>query len=144
MKISGVTLDLISDPNMYLFVENGIRGGISYISNRYSKANNKYLETYDSTEPSKYIVDLDSNNLYGGAMCELLPVGDYRWEKDIKNYDYKTINGARGCILEVDIDYPAHLHDLHKDYPLCPESMIIRFYAYTTSENAENYVENER
>ena len=56
---------------MHLFVKKGIRGGIYYIAKRYSKAN-KYMESYDSSEESKFIEYLDANNLYGWAMSQYL------------------------------------------------------------------------
>ena len=65
LKITGIKLDLISDIGMYLFIEKGMRGGISYISKRHSKANNKYMWSYDSIEKRKFIMYLNANNLYG-------------------------------------------------------------------------------
>ena len=74
LKITGGKLKLFTDPNMLLIIERGIRGGISMISNRYSKANNIYMgEDYDETDVSKYIAYLDANNLYGWAMCKKMP-----------------------------------------------------------------------
>ena len=65
LKLTGIELEKISDIDMYLFIEKGLRGGISYISKRYSEANNKYMKNYDSTKLSKCIKYLDKNNLYG-------------------------------------------------------------------------------
>ena len=64
VKMTKIELQFIPDPDMDIFFEKGIRGGISYISNRYNKANNKYLKSYDSKEESKHIIYLDANNLY--------------------------------------------------------------------------------
>ena len=65
LKITKIELELILDIDMHLFIEKGMRGGISYIAKRHSKANNKYMMYYDSSEKSKYITYLDANNLYG-------------------------------------------------------------------------------
>ena len=63
---------------MYIFFEKGMRGGVSYISNRYSKANNKYLKSYDPNEESKHIVYLDADNLYVYAMSKFLPTSGFK------------------------------------------------------------------
>ena len=73
LKMSGIKLDLISDIEIHLFIEKGTRGGISCISKRYSKANNRYMKCYDSSEESKFVTYLDANNLYGWAMSQYLP-----------------------------------------------------------------------
>ena len=73
LNMTKVKLDFIPDPDM--FFEKGTRGGVSYISNRYSKANNKYLKSYDPKQELKHIIYLDANNnLYGYAMSEFLPI----------------------------------------------------------------------
>ena len=73
LKMAGVELELISDINMYLFIEKGMRGFISYIAKRRSKTNNKYMECYDSRKEIVYITHLDANNLYGCTMSQYLP-----------------------------------------------------------------------
>ena len=65
LKMIEIELELISDIDMYLFIENGMRGGISYFSKRYSKANNKYIKSYDANKPNRCITYLDGNNLFG-------------------------------------------------------------------------------
>ena len=65
LKMTDVKLEKISDIDKYLFIEKGLRGGISYIAKRYAKANNKYIKVYGLKEPSKFITHLDMNNLYG-------------------------------------------------------------------------------
>ena len=122
LKHSGVKLELLTDPDILLLFEKGIRGGISMISNRFGKANNKFMgEKYDPWSPSKYLAYLDANNLYGWAMMKPLPVGDFKWmnEKELGHW------GDFPCILEVDLEYPRGLHDLHNDYPLAPERLKI-------------------
>ena len=126
--MTGVTLDLMTDVDMYQFIEKGMRGGVSYIANRYSKANNKYIPTtYDPSQPSKYLMYLDANNLYGWAMSQSLPTGAFKWMNAdmIKLEDFKE-DGGDGLILEVDLEYPADLHELHNDYPLAPEQVQIK------------------
>lgn len=74
-----VNIELLMDYDMYLFVENGIRGEISQCSHRYSKANNKYMVNFNPDLESKYILHLDANNLYGWSMSELIPLKNYKW-----------------------------------------------------------------
>ena len=108
-------------------MKKGIRGGISIISNRYGEANNKYLRKgFNKNKPSKYLMYLDANNLYGCAMSEKLPTHGFKWltggemEKLFNNRVIQVWEKIP-CILEVDLEYPENLHDLHNDYPFCPE-----------------------
>jgi len=71
-------------------------------------------EDFDETEPSKFINYVDANNLYGWAMLQPLPVGNFKWMTDFENWQNES------CILEVDFEYPEELHNLHNDYPLAP------------------------
>ena len=121
LKITKVNLELLADIDMLLMIEKGVRGGISMISTRYGKANNPYMNEYDPKLPTKYISYLDANNLYGGGMSEKLPTHGFRWipKEELKNWKNMP------CILEVDLEYPTNLHDLHNDYPLAPERLII-------------------
>ena len=110
-------LELLTDLDMLLLIERGIRGGISMISNRFGRANNKYMgRAFDNTKPSKFIEYLNANNLYGWAMCEPIPVKKFK-----RMTDFKSWHGVP-CILEVDLENPEELHDLHNDCPLAPES----------------------
>ena len=77
LKMTRINLDLISDIDMQLFIEKGMRGGISYIAHRYAKGNNKYMNDYRESEESSYIIYLYANNLYGWAMSEPLPCKDF-------------------------------------------------------------------
>ena len=127
LKMTNVELELMTDVDMYLFIEKGLRGGISYIANRYGKANNKYMKEYDENETSKYIMYLDANNLYGWAMSQYLPTGGFKWlkiEGEFNLNKYKE-DSNKGLILEVDLEYPEELHDLHNDYPLAPEKIKV-------------------
>ena len=129
LKMTNIKLELITDIDMYLFIEKGMCGGVSYIANRYGKANNKYMKEYDKNTPSKYIMYLDANNLYGWAMSQYLPTGGFKWmtEKQINDIDlakYKE-DSDKGIILEVDLEYPKELHKLHNDYPLAPEKIKV-------------------
>ena len=117
------------DVDMFQFIEKGMRGGVSYIANRYGKANNKCMKEYDEKAPSKYIMYLDANNLYGWAMSQYLPTGNFKsmTDKEIKrlNLGKYSADSNRGLILEVDLEYPQELHDLHNDYPVCPEKVKV-------------------
>ena len=126
LKMTKINLELLSDVDKLLMVEKGIRGGISIISNRYGKANNKYMKDYDKNKASKYLMYVDANNLYGWAMSLKLPVHSFKWMtnqeiENIFNNQIVQVWENTPCILEVDLIYPEELHDLHNDYPLCPE-----------------------
>ncbi len=121
LKHTEVELDLLSDTDMYQMVEKGIRGGVSSIMKRYSKANHKHLDDYDPKKPSKHILYLDANNLYGWAMSKPQPYKDFREMSEEELKDWRS----KPCILEVDLEYPKELHDLHNEYPLAPERLLI-------------------
>ncbi|XP_065650459.1 uncharacterized protein LOC136078605 [Hydra vulgaris] len=121
LRKTKVELELLSDYDMILLIQKGIRGGISTISNRLGKSNNKYMDNYDETKPSKFIQYLDANNLYGWAMSKPLPTHGFNWMDEDELENWKSVP----CILEVDLDYPDHLHDEHNDYPLAPERVKV-------------------
>ena len=127
LKMTGVKLEKISDIDKYLFIEKGLRGGISYIAKRYAKANNKYMNDYDLEKPSTFITYLDKNNLYGWSMSEYLPYGEFEWLENVDEFDVNSINEKSeiGYFLEVDLEYPNELHELHNDYPLAPEKLAV-------------------
>ena len=129
LKKTGVELELFTDLEKHLFVERGIRGGISMVSKRYAKANNPLVPDYDVSKPNSYIMYLDANNLYGWTMSKPLPKRDFKWkrvmptEEEILN---KKENAKNGWILEVDLEYPAELHEEHNSYPLAPEKKVVK------------------
>ena len=126
LKKTNVKLELLTNYDMLLMIEEGIRGGICRSIHRYAKANNKYMENYDENKGSLYIQYLDANNLYGWAMSQKLPKDNFKWVEDtsrineefIKNYNE---NSNKGYSLEVDVNYPKKLHDLHSDLPFLPK-----------------------
>ena len=127
--MTDIKLELMTDIDMFQFIEKGMRGGISYIANRYGKANKKYMKTYDEKAPSKYIMYLDANNLYGWAMSQYLPTGGFRWmtKNQIDKIDLANYNedSKKGLILEVDLEYPEQLHNWHNDYPCAAEKVKV-------------------
>ena len=139
LKKTGVELELFTDLEMHMFVERGIRGGISMVSKRYAKANNPLVSDYDESKPNSYIMYLDANNLYGWAMSKPLPKSGFKWkrvmptEEEIMN---KKENAKKGWILEVDLEYPAELHKEHNSYPLAPEKKVVK------KENMSDYQKN--
>ena len=97
---------------------------------RYEKANNKYMKDYDKKKKSPYIQYLDANNFYGKAMTEKMPVRGFKWVNDISKMDEDFVKGYdkndnKGYILEVDVDYPNKLQNVHSDLPFLPEKMVI-------------------
>ena len=130
LKKMSIELELLTDYDMLLMVEEGIRGGICHSIHRHAKANNKYMKNYDESKELSYIQYLDANNFYGWAMSQKLPVNDFKWIEDtskiseefIKNYDE---NNDKGYILEVDVKYPKKLHDIHSDLLFLPKRMKI-------------------
>ena len=118
LKMTKVELEKISDPDKYMFFEQGMRGGVSYINKRYSEASKNVNILY-----------LDMNNLYGHAMSQYLPYANFKWVKNIDKIKQKLMNiksnSSTGYILEVDLEYPQELHDIHNDYALAPEKINI-------------------
>ena len=93
LKMNDVKLEKISDIDIYLFIEKGLRGGISYIAKRFAKANNKYMSDYDSNKQLTFITYLDKNNLNGWSMSEYLPYGEFKlFKKNVDELDIMSIN----------------------------------------------------
>ena len=129
LKFTEIELELITDIDKYLFIEKGIRGGISQISKRYAQANNKYMSDYNPKVEKSSIVYLDANNLYGWAMSSYLPYKNFKWNDDvwtkekIMSLDDK---GEKGYLFAVDLHLPDDKHDYFNNYPLCPENISIK------------------
>ncbi|UYV83819.1 hypothetical protein LAZ67_X000294 [Cordylochernes scorpioides] len=129
LKMTNVSLDLISDPDMYLTCEK-IRGGVAMISKRYANANNPFMgDEFDSSKDTSYLFYTDCNNLYGWSMCQPLPTGRFRWltSEECNQIDILALqdDSPIGYIFVVDLCYPEHLHDSHNDFPLAPERLHI-------------------
>ena len=137
LKKTGVNLELLMDPDMLLMFECGIRGEITQSVHKWADANNPYMGCeYDPLRPTNYLQYLDANNLYGWAMSQLLPTGEFKWV-DIENLKggarelKRTIdmmvrnsnNRGVGYVLEVDVKYPRELHDHHNDLPFMCEKI---------------------
>ena len=114
LKMAGIQLEKINNIDVHLFLEKGMRGGISYISKRYSK-----------NDDNNCIMYWDANNLYGSAMIQDLPYCDFKFlsQKEVNNFDLNVSeNNPIEYILEADLEYCKVLHDSHNDYP-CPEKL---------------------
>ena len=115
LKRTWAKLELLTNIDMLLMVEKGIRGGICHSIHRYAKANNKYMKNYDKDMESSYFEYLDANNFYGWTMSQKLPVNAFesQFKEDfIKNYDEDS---NKGYFLEVDVEYPKKLFNPHMD-----------------------------
>ena len=127
LKRTGIKLELLTDPDMLLMFEQGIRGGITQAVCKYAAANNPYMG--DKSNPNKdttYLQYLDANNLYGWAMSQPLPTGGFKWVDVNPNEISELATGTdKGYILEVDVSYPRDLHDSHNDLPFMCERMEI-------------------
>jgi hypothetical protein len=137
LKKTKVELELLTDPAMYSFVESGMRGGVSVITHRAATMRNPYIGTAPC-EAAKitanggtfdYGLYLDANNLYGWAMSQCLPLGGFRWlsageinKIDLTSY---TDRSETSAILEVDLQYPADIHDEHEQLPVAPEHIRV-------------------
>ena len=132
---TGVQLEIPQEPEMHDFIDLGIRGGVSQVSQCHAEANNLYMgEEYDPQKPDTYIMQMDCNNLYGKAMMQHLPRGKFEWAAKAELEDTDTVekkirdwpdDAPRGCILEVDLDYPHELFEKHDGLPLAPENAVI-------------------
>ncbi|XP_059217627.1 uncharacterized protein LOC131994766 [Stomoxys calcitrans] len=131
LRNTNISLELFTDLDMYNFIKNAIRGGITQCSRRHTKANNRYLSDFNPLLLSTFLMYFDVNNLYGAAMMRFLPCGDFKWLKeneiisDVQRILDFVDDSPIGYIYEVDLDYPDHLHDHHNDLPFAAENKKI-------------------
>ena len=86
LKKTRVKIELLTDIDMLLIIQDGIRGGICQSIHRYAETNNKYMKNYNKNKKSSYLRYLDANNLYGWAMCKKLPISNFKWTDDLSTY----------------------------------------------------------
>ena len=124
---TGIKLGLLTDPNMLLMFEHGIRGGITQAVRKYAAANNKYMrDKFDPNEDTTYLQYLDTNNLYGWARSQPFPAGGFKWA-DVNPNEISELSAHedKGYLLEVDVSYPQELQDEHNDLPFMCKRMEI-------------------
>ena len=128
LKITGVELELMVEREFHEIIDKETRGGICCISRKFTMAKNKYLERYDACMPSKYIIYLDMNNLYGTAMIQPLLQRDFECmnEEQLQIFDFMSVpvDSPTGYILEIDLEYDERLHFAHNDYPHVPRKRL--------------------
>ncbi|KAJ8665320.1 hypothetical protein QAD02_006982 [Eretmocerus hayati] len=123
---SGMESELLTDITMINFCEKAVRGGLAQCSKHWAKANNKHIKQYDSSKPPSYIISWDQNNLYGWGLSQPLPYAGFTWIENVTDFDVRSIpdDGPYGYFVETNIKYPVELHELHSDYPFCPERLV--------------------
>ena len=139
MKMTECKLTLLSDPAMFDLIHNNLRGGISVISKRHARANNKYMgDAYDPSVRSSYLLYVDANNLCGHAMSQSLPYDNFEWvsAEDCEGIDWltQTDDQATGYFVECHLHYPDTLHDAHNDYPLAPERVVVHDHLLSATQ----------
>jgi len=129
LKVTDVELELITDPDIYLMIESAIRGGLSYIVQRYALANFPAMSDYRCDLPTSHLLYLDCNSLYTTCQTYPLPVGGFRFLSAVEllTFDVAGVSAdwPMGYFVECDLRYPAELHVLHNAYPLAPEHVYI-------------------
>ena len=132
LKYTGVKLELPTCPDMSMFFDKGLIGGISFIANQLARANHAGLgEHFDILKAISYIFMVDCNNQYGWAMSQYLPTGGFKWMDEKTLVEWEEFMKAqkdeqeKGYFLEVDLEYPEELHDTHDTFPCAPEHVRI-------------------
>ena len=116
-----VKLELLTDIDMVVLFEKGIRGGISKAVKRYGSANNKQIPNYIWKQLSSYLMYVDGNNVQGWAMSKKLPIDGFNWYDNLKMFTFEFIenydeDSDTGHLVEVDIEYPKILHEAHRHF----------------------------
>ena len=147
LKMTKIKRELLTDENMLLMFEEGIRDRICQSIHHYETANNKYMKNYNKNVISSFLQYLDANNLYGWAICKKLPAGKFKWAKKTSVYKEQAIkmyneNGGYDAILGVDIEYPTMTRIKHKDLPFYPQRKKINkvYKLVTTLDDKEKFV----
>ena len=130
LKTTEVKLELLVDIEILLMVEKRSRWRICHAFHWYAKADNKYMNDYDKNKESSYLKYWDVNHLYGWEMSQKLPINKFEWTEDTSQFNEDFINNYshvsdEGYFLEVDVQYPEKLHELHNVLPFLPERMKI-------------------
>ena len=126
-KVHRIWLELLTDLDMLLMFEQGIRGGITQAVRKYASANNKYIGyRFKPNKDTTYLQYLGANNLYGWAMSQPLPTGGFKWV----NVNHNEISELatqtdKDYLLEVDVSYPKELHNQRNDLSFMCERMEI-------------------
>ncbi|XP_015795454.1 uncharacterized protein LOC107371803 [Tetranychus urticae] len=129
LKMTKISIELFLELDMLLFIEGDIRGGFTTVAKRHAIANNPSTN-YDGGQQT-WLMYFDVNNLYGNAMMDMLPIGQYKWvnfsneDKLLEHIMNTPDDGDIGYILEIDLEYPKELHDAHNDFPLAPHKMKV-------------------
>ena len=117
LTMTKIELELISDTDVHFFVETGMRGAFSYIAKRYSKANKNTWNHAILINQVSTLYILIANNIFYLARIQYLHFGRYKWlsQNEIDKFDVNSISedSSDGCILVVDLKYPAEFHYLH-------------------------------
>merc|ERR1711954_64236 len=132
LRKTNVTLELLTDPDISMFIDKSLIGGVSGVFNPLAFANNPQMgDMYDPSKPLNTILYMDANNLYGWATSQYLPTWGFKWvdvstKEDWTDFILKQEDEQdEGYFLEVDMGYPDELHDLHNTYPCAPEKFKI-------------------
>ena len=125
LKTSKAKIDLFPEDqcDFHTLFKNNRRGGFTTAPTRYAKANHKYLENYDKSKPSIFIIPMDVIGMYSSVQEDYLPIGDYEDEEDFSRWREICAEEGVGLFLVVDLEYPLELHDEHNDYPYLPSHL---------------------